>query len=164
MFNRINELILTKLPFGLLYQLNLGDGLKVHKLGGTALATEAKAVITNLGTIGTSDIHVFYVPRIDDGSLVDHGVAIADYYYDEVEDPYTYNAFVAKDVAGAHYGLTAAHELGYLLTNEGHGETTNPRPSHHLMFGGGLRDIGITGSKRLYEDDEEKIWKDPHVQ
>lgn len=144
--------------------VNLSDGLKVGELGGTALATEAKAVITNLGTIGTSDIHVFYVPRIDDGSLVDHGVAIADYYYDEVEDPYTYNAFIAKDVAGAHYGLTAAHELGHLLTNEGHGETTNPRPSHHLMFGGGLRDIGITGSKRLYEDDEEKIWKDPHVQ
>ena len=144
--------------------VNLADGLKVRELGGTVLADEAKALITNSGTVGTSDIHIFYVPRIDNGSLVDHGVAVADFYYDEADDPYTYNAFVAKDVSLPHYGLTSAHELGHLLTNTGHGETTTPFPFYRLMFGGGASDDGILGSKRLNNDEEEKIKNDPHVQ
>ncbi|MGL4399811.1 MAG: hypothetical protein ACRCXD_08070, partial [Luteolibacter sp.] len=145
--------------------VNLIDGLKVHNLGSTVLEDEAKSIITNLGTIGTSDIHVFYVPTIDIGSLVVRGIAIADYYHDDADEEYTYNAFVAKDVVGAHYGLTAAHELGHLLTNFGHGETIqNPYPYYNLMFGGGLQDTGITGSKRLYEHQEGKIHSDPHAE
>ena len=63
------------------------------------------------------------------------------------------------------YGLTVAHELGHLLTNFGHGETTtNPFPYYHLMYGNGLSDIGILGSKRLYNTDEDKIQNDSHAQ
>jgi hypothetical protein len=145
--------------------VDLSDGLKVSNLGSTILADEVKNVITNLGTVGSSDIHIFYVPRIDVGNLVDHGVAIADFYFDETEDPFTYNAFVAKDVNNPFYGLTVAHELGHLLTNFGHGETTtNPFPYYHLMYGNGLSDIGILGSKRLYNTDEDKIQNDSHAQ
>jgi hypothetical protein len=143
--------------------VDLADGLKIHERGSTVLSGEAKSVISNLGTIGTDDIHIFYVPRIDIGNVVDHGVAIADFGFDEIDDPYTYNAFVAKDVASPHYGLTAAHELGHLLTNDGHGETTTPFPYFRLMYGGGLSDNGIMGSKRLNGIEGNKIRSDPHA-
>lgn len=144
--------------------VNLSDGLKVSELGAMVLTTEAKALITNLGTIGTSDIHIFYVTTIKTGNQPVQGIAVADFFFDESEDSYTYNAFVAKDVPGPHYGLTLAHELGHLLTNKGHGGTTTPFPYYRLMFGGGLSDNGILGSKRLTNEEEETIKNDPHVQ
>ena len=144
--------------------VNLSDGRSVQDLGATVLEDEAKTLIGNIGTIGTEDIHVFYVNDLDIGGAGGpRGIAIASFAFDESESQYAYNAFIARN-ASSPYGLVAAHELGHLLTNDGHGETETPFPYWRLMFGGGLSNAGITGSKRLNEDEEEKIHSDTHVQ
>lgn len=141
--------------------VDLADGLLVRDpAGSTVLAAEAKNLIVGAGTTNTAaDIHVFYVNDVMAGSTPLGGSAVADYYYDESEDPFTYNVFISDSTSSPWGGYAAVHELTHLTTDDGHPTADTWR----LMHGGSLTTTGATGSRRLTVSEETTIRGNSHV-
>ena len=132
------------------------DGFKIRDpMSSKVLTEEAKKLISGLGTVPqTGDIHVLYVETIY-GAL---STAVADYWYEESEDPYTFNIILRKD-RGV---FDPAHELGHILTDKGYG-TTVPKTNlmHEKQYDGNT----VTTMKRLDSSQETRIrGRAPHVQ
>ena len=98
--------------------VDLSDGVTVRDTSAShTLSTEAKTFLDGLATVNaTKDVQIFFVNRAIVGGGDVRGTAVADYWYDESEESYTYNLFVAN----ISTPFTAAHELGHLLTDDGH--------------------------------------------
>lgn len=98
--------------------VDLTDGVTVRDVSEShTLSAEGKSFLDGLATVGAAkDVHIFFINRAKIGADDVRGTAVADYWYDESEESYTYNLFVAN----ISTPFTAAHELGHLLTDAGH--------------------------------------------
>ena len=82
------------------------------------------------------------------------GLAVTDDYFDESEESYTYNAFVAAN----RNPFTNAHELAHLLTDGGHINTSEHNWSLNLLRGGsGASSNTFEANKRLNAAQESRI-------
>jgi len=123
------------------------------------LASEAKALVDNLGTTGNiSDIHIFFVGELRIGSAPAVGSSVAEYYYHNSENAYLYNIFIGHSSSGASMGYVVAHEVGHLLTNFGH-QSYGWQLMYDYASG-----AGVSGTKRLSSSEEGAIQGDSHVQ
>lgn len=156
--------------------VDLSDGLALA--GTDSVPQEVKTLVNALGTPSADDIHVFYVPSItvpNNGQLGGKGFAIVDSYYQGPADrPYVYNAFMG--VTQMNF-LTTAHEIGHLLTDAGHPESSGGlleigpdllRWQRNLMYGGNSfvpREVAATvyDSKRLWNSQVKAITSNPHA-
>lgn len=152
--------------------VDLTDGMLTLSTSsdGRPLAQEARSLITALGTKGdSSDIHVFYVNRIQTGTGFSGGWATAEYWHLNTDPDYTYNIFIeynnsmASSAGITWQGYAAAHELGHLLTNAGHEDSSGSYPVWHLMHGSGLSTNGIMGSRRLKISNQAAIHGNSHA-
>jgi hypothetical protein len=126
----------------------------------TVLSAEAKTLVSVLGTTNnTDDIHVFYVNLIKVGSTFAGGMAVADFYFDESDDPFTHNIFINNDSSSPWGGYAAVHELTHLTTDAGHTTTNTWRLMHDTL----LTITGATGSRRLTASEETIIRGNSHV-
>jgi hypothetical protein len=145
--------------------VDLGDGFTAtSSLMGTVLDNEAKSLITAYGTTNTTDdIHVFYVNQVKYWTPIlgwqsARGMAVADFAFDESEDPYTYNIFISNLTESPAMGYTAAHELLHLLTNTGN--LMNNETWRLLSITNGT---GVTDTRRITAAEEEVIRGNSHV-
>ncbi len=141
--------------------VDLSDWLQVLDTStSTVLSAEAKTLISAVGTANTTaDIHVFYVNRIAVGSSFAGGLAVADFYFDESDDPFAYNMFINSSTSSPWGGYAAAHELTHLTTDAGHPTADTWR----LMHGAVLTTTGAAGSRRLTASEETTIRGNSHV-
>lgn len=132
--------------------------------GGTPI-NEMAAINALHGTSETTDIHLFFVRQVTQIGTSIMGMA---------ENP-KYIAFISIQ-DNLELDLTVAHELGHLLTQEGHydgsiGSPTNaPYPDSNLMRSeaherwpwpdGAPR---VNGCRRLYDSQESIIRNNSHV-
>jgi hypothetical protein len=151
--------------------VDLSDGLNIMIAPtDTTIANEARSMIEGKGTVGSSDIHIFFVNRLAYGTGPQFGLggfAFADFALEAGEDDYTYNAFVAAEEVSASNkrgGLVTAHELGHLLRDSGHAGNIGDIPEIQLMIGGGVAYTnGVLNSKRFSNSDETKIQGNSHA-
>ncbi len=139
----------------------LSGGLQVRtNVMDTLLASEAHAPIEGCGTVSnTADIHIFYVDTVDvGGGAGTLGTAVAGYYYDATDDPYTFNAFVEGSSLQTGYPFVVAHELGHLLTDTAH--TAN---AWNLMYPYADQSNSLVAAKRLISSQVQAIRSDSHV-
>jgi len=150
--------------------VDLSDGLTVQTTPSeTTISNEARSLIQRWGTVGSADIHIFYVNNIVyDVGLSPMGIAFAHFALAASEEDYTYNAFVSTMKVASSVqlgGLVTAHELGHLLRDAGHAPNTGAIPEIQLMIRG--RDMvaadGILSSKRLSNSDETAIQGNSHA-
>ena len=84
----------------------------------TTLSSEFENLITLEGTKGnTSDIHVFFVNEVWVGQGIEQiqGHAVADWFYNSSEEPYTYNVVLDEIDYKGLTGYAIAHEILHLL-------------------------------------------------
>ena len=127
----------------------------------TVLSSDAKSLISEVATVGnTNDIHIIFVRNMLAGSDELIGTSISSFRYAPSEAGYFFNVFIdTLDVGNTEYGgYIVAHELGHLLTNEGHVADDKWR----LMFTF-TETNGAAGSRRLSDSEETKIRGDSHV-
>ncbi len=136
--------------------------LDVDTGGIGAIPTKARMLIEAFGTDSKiDDIHAFYVEGCTGGG-VNQGTSIPEYRGD-VDPGFSNNFFISRNYAQFR---VVAHELGHVLTNEGHwfddyGHSTEIQWHHNLMRVGGnsSSDVDkIWRPKRLYPLQEDLIW------
>ena len=126
------------------------------------LSADAKRLISEVGTVGdTSDIHIVFLKNLLAGTSELVATSVSDFRYAPSEDGYLFNVFVdsldVKDVP-EYGGYIVAHELGHLLTDEGHIANDKWR----LMYAVPGTN-GAAGSRRMSDSEETKIGDDPHA-
>jgi len=131
--------------------INFADG--IHAMSAAdhqKVSTEMKELIDTHGTnANTDDIHAFYVETLHStpGKNV-NGVAIADFAFDESEEPYINNIIFDN----SRSILTAPHELGHILTDAGH-----EADSFNIMYAAPAAQNTVVAKKRWFEFQEQSI-------
>lgn len=136
--------------------------------------------ISHYGTTNSiEDIHVFYVKRLwhyiegREGEFPDQGYSVIEKSPGTISGEPTPSAKETGDANNVFIGnarasfVTLAHEVGHVLTNEGHYGTnyasgvSNRQESHNLMSGttrNRFETDAITAKKRIYEMQREMIF------
>ena len=147
--------------------VDLADGLTIgQSTYDNILGTEAKSLVEGKGTLGTSDIHIFFVNQI---KYEVGGGPMGNAFMDlaQADEDYEYNAVVGAasvfTLEKKKGGIVTAHELGHLLTRSGHVGAASWTPDIPLMIQYMVTNGGILSSKRFHVSAETKIQDDPHA-